>query len=275
MNNCTLLTMAQGNIRALHRTIENFKQKGVINEVIFGDMLIFDDDREKLYELQKEYNAEEKFMRIVPMDFNFTFKFGFAATLNRLASFATNDMVLYMNVSEVIDRNLDLSLISPQYNSYLFNHSTESHLWTRCYNRNHLYWSGVIHEIVVPFSGYEYRTCPQPLFMMADTEKDMDDPFKAKVFNDVKELVYFNQYLKLVENVEICGATNSGWVQFAQQDYDSFRERLRAKGMRYWAFKNGDLQAYLHDVYTNAEFEFEHQESSQMINLQGMRRDKL
>ena len=97
--NITLMTMAQGNIRALHRTIENFKQKGVINEVIFGDMLIFDDDREKLYELQKEYNAEEKFMRIVPMDFNFTFKYGFAATLNRLASFATNDMVLYMNVS--------------------------------------------------------------------------------------------------------------------------------------------------------------------------------
>ena len=96
------------------------------------------------------------------------------------------------------------------------------------------------------------------------------------MFNDVKELVYFNQYLKLVENVEICGATNSGWVQFAQQDYDSFfRSRLEAKKMRYWAFKNDDLQAYLQDVYMNPEFEFEHQESSQMINLQGNRRDIL
>ncbi len=266
----TLLSMAQGNINALKRTIACFVDAGLCNEIIFGDMLIFDDDRERLMELKEQYN-----MRIIPMEFNFTFKYGFAATLNRLAAFASNDMVIYMNVSEVIDKNLDLSLIKPEYNSYLFDHSVETHKWTRCYNRKQLYWSGVIHEIVVPFGGYEYRTCPTPLFMMADTEKDMEDPFKAKVFNDVKELTYFNQYLKLVEQTEICGSTNSGWIQFAQIDYDSFRERLFAKKNRLYAFQHNMKEHYLQAVHTDAEFAAEKQESSRLVNLQGKRIDIL
>lgn len=264
----SLLTMGQGNMKALVRTIESFK--GICNEIVFGDMLVFDDDREELKRIAANYN-----MRIIKMDFNFTFKWGFAATLNRLASFTTNDLVLYMNVSEVIDKNLDVNLISPQYSGYYFNHATEQHKWLRCYNKNHFYWSGVIHEIPIPFGGVQPVTCPEPLFMMADTEKDMEDTFKAKVFNDIKELVYFNQYVKLVECIEVCGAVNFGWVKHAQADYDSFRERLNGKGVRFHAFRKGYLEMYLQDVFTNSSFDKERQESSRMVNLQGLRKDIL
>jgi len=53
--------------------------------------------------------------------------------------------------------------------------------------------------------------------MMADLEKDMYNSFKAKVFNDFKELVYFQQYLKLVDSPDEIGATNDGWVRFAKE----------------------------------------------------------
>jgi len=61
----------------------------------------------------------------------------------------------------------------------------------------------------------------------------------------VKELVYFNQYLMLIDRPGERGATNPGWIQYAQDSYSNIKERLQAKGARYEAFIEGNLQKYL------------------------------
>lgn len=260
----TLITMAQGNIIALRRTLDSFK--GICNEFIIGDLFIFSEDREQAKELYADLNVIW-----CKFPFNYIFQNGFACILNDLAKQSTNDLVIYMNVGEIIDKNLDTSLIKPEYNCYSFNHSEDPHTWVRCYNRHHLYWTGMIHEVVVGNG----KQCPTHLFMMADTEKDMDDPFKAKVFNDTKELVYWKQYLRLIQRPDLIGFTGRGWVDHARDAYQSYTERMQKKGNRLKAFELGDLSIYLNDIYSSSEFATERMESTQLINLQGMRRDVL
>lgn len=258
----TLITMGHANPIALKRTVESFK--GVIDEIIFGDLLIFDSDRE----LIDTYDFYSDFF-ISRLPFNYIFENGFAATLNKLAEDATNDWVLYMNVSEVIDGDHPIKeQMSNLYNCYSFDHAEETHRWFRLYNRKEIKWGGLIHEEVVG----NLRPCPFNIFRMKDTEKDLDDPFKAKVANDVKELCYFSQYIKLVENPELRANTHQGWIDHATNDYESFKERLLKKGKRYEAFIEGNLQKYLDDIYNNPEFEKERFESSTVINFQGHRK---
>lgn len=264
----TLLTMSQGNPIALKRTLDSFKPH--VSEVIFGDLLIFEEDRELIKSYCDEYN-----MKIVAMPFNTIFQAGFARVLNLLASQATNDHCLYMNVSEIIDPNAEQAIhLDPTVDAHYLVHATETHHWYRLYNRKKVEWRGMIHEEVHPIN--QFATYAQePSFQFADTEKDMDNSFKAKVYNDTKELVYWNQYIKLVEQPHMIDVTNEGWVNHAKNDYESFKSRLEVKGKRYEAFKQGDLGMYLRDVYSNPEFEKERFESSKLINFQGSRLDIL
>lgn len=258
----TLITMGQGNPVALKRTLDSFK--GVVDEIIFGDVLIFDSDREIIERYQEDYN-----LKIVKLPFNFIFENGFAYVLNELASHATNDWVLYMNVSEVLDGEHPIKdQISKEYNCYSLDHATETHRWFRFYNRKEVQWGGIIHEEVVG----DLRPSPFNICRFQDTEKDLDDPFKAKVCNDIKELCYFQMYIKLVEQPEMRGVTHQGWIDHATADYESFKDRLTQKGRRYWAFLAGNLPMYLEDIYTNPEFEKERFESSDLINFQGDRK---
>lgn len=258
----TLITMGQGNPVALKRTIESFKD--IADEIIFGDVLIFDSDRAIVEKYQEDYN-----LKIVKLPFNFIFENGFAYTLNELAGQATNDWVLYMNVSEVIDGEQFIKeQMSKDYNCYSLDHATETHRWFRFYNRKELQWGGIIHEEVIG----DLRPCPFNIYRFKDTEKDIDDPFKAKVSNDVKELCYFSQYIKLVEHPEMRGVTHQGWIDHATADYESFKERLAKKGKRYEAFLTGNLMMYLEDIYTNPDFAVERFESSELINYQGDRK---
>lgn len=258
----TLITMGQGNPAALKRTLESFK--GICNEVVFGDLLIFNKDREAIHGMQMQYN-----MGIVELPFNFIFEHGFGNTLNVLSKFATNDLVLYMNVGEVMDGEYDvLSKMSEEYNCYYIDHAVETHHWYRLYNRKQLGWGGLIHEEVIGAR----LGCPYPVFRFADTEKDIQSDFYAKVMNDVKELVYFNQYIKLVERPEDIGATNIGWVEYAKDGYVSLKERLDKKGARLKAFEAGDLAGFMEDIFSNPEFEKERHESSDLINYQGDRK---
>lgn len=258
----TLLTMGQGNPAALKRTLDSFK--GICNEVIFGDLLIFESDRQIIRGYQEEYN-----MPIVEFEFNHIFKHGFANTLNTLAYYATNDFVLYMNIGEVMDGEFDvLGKLNNDFNTYYLTHAIEKHHWFRLYNRKELQWNGLIHEEV-----YGKRISnPTPVFQFADTEKDLTTDFYVKVMNDVKELCYFYQYLKLVDNPELIGATNLGWVDYAKDGYDNLKERLLKKGKRYQAFQEGNLSKFLEDIFTNPEFENERHESSELINYQGNRK---
>ena len=257
----TLITMGQGNVLVLKETLESFKN--VVDEVIYGDLLLFEDDREILHTYMEEYN-----LKIVKMPFNTLFKYGFSHVLNILSSYSSNDMVIYMNTSEVIENDFGIleKIKNNQHcNAFCFNHNSENHLWYRCYNKLQIEWDGILHEEV----SKEAIKFEEPIFMMKDLEKDLQDPFKSKVFNDCKELVYFNNYLKLIDQPHLMGNTNPGWINFAQDSYHSFIERLHSKGKRYDAFITGDFDMYMEDIMTNPEFEKERFETSNLIEFQG------
>jgi len=237
----TLITMGAGNVQALGKTLESFD--GVFDEVVYGDMLLFQEDRDVLDKYKQQYN-----MGVLRMPFNFIFKYGFAHTLNTLAFQATNNMVIYANTSEVIDEDygiVDLVKSNKDCNAFYFVHRTDPHRWFRMYNKSDLKWSGCIHEQLAG----EYRPFHKPIFMMADLEKDMDNLIKADLFNSVKEIVYFNNYTKIVDMPHALGETDPGWVSFAKENYDSMKSRMTANEELYKAFVTGDEYLLAKNVY--------------------------
>lgn len=258
----TLITMGQGNPVALKRTMDSFKN--IVDEFVFGDQLIFESDRNIIEGYQQEYN-----LKILDLPFNFIFNHGFSTMLNTLAAYAANDYILFMNVAEIMDGQHPVKeQMSDDYNSYLFDHAKESHRWCRFYDRKELKWEGLIHEEVTG----KMRLCPFNVFRMADTNKDQckgDEmmTFYARVCNDVKEIVYWQQYMRLVEHPELRGNTHPHWIEHAKADYDHFKDRMMKKGKRYEAFLTGNLTMYLEDIYTNPEFEKERFQSSDLINF--------
>lgn len=257
----TLITMGCGNVLVLKETLKSFHP--IFDEIIYGDLLLFPEDREVLKSYQREFN-----LHIIPFEFDYLFKNGFSILLNQLAAKASNSMVIYMNTSEIIDENYgmyDRIFQNKDCNTFFFTHKTDPHRWFRCYDKEELQWSGRIHESLIG----DYKPHHHPIFQMADLEKDMNDTFKAKVFNDVKEIVYFRNYMAIVDHPEQLGGTDPGWIRFATENYESMQERLLKKGKRYEAFLEGDFKKYMLDVYSNPEFEKERFESSNMIEYQG------
>lgn len=235
----SLVTMTQGNPIALKRTIDSLK--GVINEVIIGDVCVFDEDREKII----SYGSEIP-MKMINMPFNHIFKTGFANTLNMLAIHASNDWCIYLNVSEVIHSGKDeiLNKISDQYNYYYITHPTEKHLWGRVWNRKELQWTGIIHEELYG----DIRPNPDSLFVFDDTPKDAEGTYYWETMNSLKECVYWNLYLKLVDQPHLSPNTNPGWIQHSAEGYHSFIERLHQKGDMYEAFIRGDYELLMKSI---------------------------
>src|SRR6478609_7332820 len=179
-NKISLISMGQGNPIALKRTLDSFK--GHVDEVIFGDLLIFEEDRQLIKSYCAEYN-----MKMVYMPFNTIFLAGFARVLNLLSACANNDHCLYMNVSEIIDPNTEQKInLDPAVDAHYLIHATETHHWYRMFNRKKVEWRGMIHEEVHPIGSFA-NYAQEPSFQFADTEKDMENTFKAKVCNDCKE----------------------------------------------------------------------------------------
>lgn len=260
----SLITMGAGNVIALKKTLDSFRH--VYDEIIYGDMLLFEEDREVLKEYAKEYP-----LKIIRLPFNYIFHEGFSGLLNFLISNANNDMAMYMNTSEVIDEDYGINEIidaNPDCNMFYFSHSIETHRWFRTFDRRELQWSGFIHEEP---RGIE-KPYHKPIFQMRDEEKDMANTFKSKVLNDCKEINYFHNYLKLVDKPKERGATNEGWVKFVADQYEDMKLRLTNKGKRYEAFLHGDYKQYMMDIYSNPEFEKERFDSSDIINFQGNRK---
>jgi len=79
--------------------------------------------------------------------------------------------------------------------------------------------------------------------------------FIQAVMNDIKELVYFNQYLKLVEMPGERGSTDQGWIKYANENYQHLKDRMTAKGERYNAFLIGDKELYLNNCSDLPYFE--------------------
>lgn len=261
----SLVTMSQGNVIALQRTVASVL--GVCDEVIYGDMCIFNEDTTAISEAKFDIRVNQYLL-----PFNYIFTHGFSSTLNTLASRASNDVVMYLNVGEVISSSLEPIkdvVERSECDMWYIDHATEKHRWWRVYNRKKLEWSGLIHEEVVPIGGLDVSPYHKPLFRFADTDKDMIDPLKARVMNDIKEIVYFEQLMKIVDQPNLLAATSPGWLAFAKDQYSSMQERLAAKGERYSSFKTGNKGQYLNDVLTSDEFKQERFESSLIIEYQG------
>lgn len=264
----SLITMGQGNMIALKRTFESFKN--VVDEFVYGDLLIYEEDRKLLREYEMIYN-----LRVVKMPFNYIFQMGFSSTLNFLIGHASNNMVLYMNTSEIIDEDYGINKIvegNTQCNCFYFTHRTEKHRWFRCFDRREMAWKGVIHEEPRPILNIE-RPYHKPIFMMADTEKDMEDSKKAYVFNRIKEICYDNNYLKLVDQPKVIEATNEGWVNFVKSQYDVMKERTINHEL-YQAFSSGNFKL-LWAIINSPDFKEKKLESSFGLNFQGARKDIL
>lgn len=227
----SLVTVTQGNPEALRRTADNVVKSfgGLLDEVVVGDLSI----------LPLPYTFSD--LKMVSLPFNSLFKRGFADVLNEAAGHAKNDLCLYLNVGEIVECNLDLSLISDQHNCYSFNHATDPHIWVRTWNRKELQWSGRIHEVI----GGPRRQCPAILFRMADTPKDDPDDLMLRIYTDVKEMVYFQQYVHIAEHPEDLAGTDQHWLKYSIKELDDLKQRLAAKGERYQAFIDGDRDKYL------------------------------
>src|SRR6478752_551377 len=255
----TGITMGAGNVTVLKKTIESFIN--VCDEIVYGDLLLFEEDREVVKRYSKEYN-----IKIIQFPFNYIFRHGFSSILNELAAHATNNTVMYLNTSEIISEDygiFDIIKNNSDCNLVYFIHKTDPHRWFRTYNRKELEWSGVIHE---QLKG-EYRPYHKPIFMMADLEKDMDDPFKADVFNSVKEICYFRNYNRIVDYPKSLGETDTGWIKFATENYDNMKERMQSNAGLYEAFCTGsDLM--LHQAIRNFKPTGKFQ-SSNLIEYQG------
>jgi|ERR1700744_4594768 len=256
----SFITPTQGNPIALKRTIDSLKE--ICDDFIVGSVCVFKQDEEKINSYANEINLN---MQRLP--FNCIYWEGFSWTLNHLASFAKNPIVLYLNVGEVIEKSdgCILDKIRQEYNCYYIDHSTEKHRWFRAFNPSEMKWSGFIHEEIVG----EHRPYHKPLFTFADTEKDMSDPFKAAVYNDIKEMCYWKQLMRIVDEPETLGATSEGWIQFAKDNYQTMKDRLNNKGSRWHAFSSGDLDWYLNEAYNSQEFEKERFVSNHIIEFQG------
>lgn len=261
MRNISLITMSQGNPLALARTLESVR--GICNEVIYGDLIILDDVRNVINDVTEWYKC-----KVVKYPFNYIYKNGFSSILNDLASYATNDLVLYLNCSEIIQKpEAILRLINErfiEYNTFAMRHDSDPHIWFRMYDKKRSSWHGIIHEEVRG----ERVECPYFLFTFEDTQKDTENIFQSKIADDVKELVYFKQYTKLIDTPEIRTIENDWWINFAKDNYDSMKQRLLAKGARHEAFEEGDLVKYLNDVTTNPLFKGEQFISNQLIEFQ-------
>lgn len=258
----SLIIPTQGNTTALKRTIESFKD--VVSEIIIGSLCVFEEDSEIIQSYTNQYN-------LVKIDYKFDtiFKYGFSEILNNLSKWATNDLVLYMNCSEILDGEERINRLLEEkfspYNCFAIDHASDPHTWHRLYNKNEIQWQGIIHE---ELRGNR-NDCPYYLFRFKDTEKDTQNPFKAKVYNDIKEIVYGQQYINLVECPEKRSITNEWWLNFAKDNYESLKHRLFDKRERYEAFIEGDLGKYLRAINDSPEFEKERFESSNLIEFQG------
>lgn len=263
----SLITMGQGNVLALKKTLDSFN--GIVDEFVYGDLLIFPKDRFIIEGYEQQYN-----LRSIQLPFNYIFQMGFSNILNYLISNAKNDIVLYMNTSEVIDEDYGINEIinnNPNCNSFYFTNRNEKHRWFRCFDRREIKWDGRIHEEPIG----EQRPYHKPIFMMKDEEKDMNDPLKAAVFNSVKEMTYWNQLMRIVDYPKEKGVTNDYWVGYAKEQYQSMKDRLEAKGKQWEAFKTGDWYLFFNEVKSSDYFKTENFESTELINFQGARKDIL
>jgi deoxyadenosine/deoxycytidine kinase len=263
MRKCSLLTMGAGNVKVLRKTFESFSL--ICDEIIYGDLLLFDEDREVVNGYKKDFN-----IKIIPIPFDYIFARGFSDLLNLLSMFSKNALVIYANTGEVIEQDfgtIDVIENNPQCNCFYFTHKTDPHRWFRLYDWHELRWSGLIHEQLKPFKS-DFRPYHKSVFQMADLPKDNENLKKAKILDTLKELVYFQQYIEIVDKPDKLGETDPGWVQFAKNDYESFKDRLQKRGRLYEALRYGNYAHFMKILDEDKDWETGEYKSSLAVEFQ-------
>lgn len=179
-----------GNPVCLHQTIDSYRPH--VDEFIVGDMSLWD------YEHQPG-------IEYVKLPFNILFKQGFSAVLNRLASCAKNDIVLYMGVGNVLEGKF--KRLRPGFNCWGFRRSEDNLLCHMLWDRRELESSGIIHEELVPKAGFQRRFCDEEHFSFGDIPKE------NPAYPQIKELLYNHLQVTLQRNPDMLGATNKYWLK--------------------------------------------------------------
>lgn len=259
----TLITMGAGNVKVLRKTLETYSD--ICDEVIYGDLLLFEEDRDLLRSYVKEFN-----IRIVKVPFDYIFARGFSDLLNLLSLCSKNKMVLYANTGEILLQDfgvVDAVKSNPVCNMFHFTHAIDPHRWYRLYNKDELRWSGRIHEQLKEFRA-EFKPYHKSVFEMADLPKDNDNPWKAKVLDTLKELVYFQQYIEIADKPDQLGETDPGWLQFAKNDYESFKERLQKRGKLYEAIRSANHKTFMDVILKDNSWDTGEYKSSLAVEFQ-------
>lgn len=226
-----MLICTQGNPEATIKTIDSYLP--YVDEVVIGDVMVFDADRQKIVD---HYEGSDKvFVQLLP--FNHLFEHGFARTFNKLAAIAKHDFILLMGVGNVLDKwyGIDFTQAANMW-AYQRNDGMLCHTF---YDRRELELTYCIHEEVTPRPGHSITWDNNAVFDMLDEPKDVE---KMHVYNDIKEIVYLEQYRKIFTGED---TSNPGWVKWVRHNWPVLEAALKTKGKRLEAFKSGGLEKYL------------------------------
>lgn len=205
-----------GNVANFQRTLDS--ARSVCDETIAISTCLFNDDIEAV----RATGA-----RVVELPWNYTYIHGFGAMHNAGTKHAGNNWLILLGVAETIHaghENIKLTLPRAQTNYiYQCNHQNDPNRWSRCWNRTGgPRWGGIIHETVR--GGQEAGV----LFEMRDTDKvPSGDALKDEVLKFHKTCLYNHLYQRLLNNNDLLGYTDPGWLAFvngAKESINAFCE---------------------------------------------------
>lgn len=231
----SLCLLAHGNPIELINTIDSWYG---VDEVIIGDLFILNEDRDYFHANYKN----RVHTLVVPLPFNYIFKNGFSNTMNFVTNHSRNDWVIWTGIADRLAS--DIIPPSGNFNCLGFTGLHNGHLYSNFYNKKEMHFDGLIHEEVIPLPGFEKRLDYNPHFSIQEVAKDADER-KAAIYNDVKQIVYCEQYRRIVKHPELKGITADYWVNIAKKEYNDILITLTRKAGRYNAFRTGDINEYL------------------------------
>ncbi len=206
-----------GNIANLRRTIESCR--GVVDDVVIISTCLYREDIEGLREVANS---------VVDLPWNYVYLHGFGAMMNQGSEAAKNDWLVLLGVAETIHAGheaIQPRLAGERVNSvFECNHANDPHHWIRVWNRqSRSHWSGLIHESIMGGANEGL------LFEMRDTEKiPTDDAIMNGTLRFVKTTLYNCMYRRLMNNTNLIGGTNIGWLDFVEGARGSIEDFCRS-----------------------------------------------
>lgn len=194
-----------GNIANFQRTVDS--ARSVCDEVVAISTCLYDHHLEEI----KATGA-----KVVELPWNYTYLNGFGAMHNMGTQYVKNSWLILLGVAETIHSgHEDIRLKIPRSNPaqiYQCWHVGDVNRWSRCWNRTGgPKWGGIIHECVR--GGQEAGV----LFEMRDTDKvPSGNSVQDEVLMFHKTCLYNHLYKRLLDNRDLLGYTDPGWLAFVE-----------------------------------------------------------